>query len=156
KELGKVANLVGASAPVEPSDISSIFSKAAATRAAAAAGTRSAVYSPDSKTLMLVGPARVIQLVDLGSGKEVGPSLGHTASLTSLWFTPDGTQLLTQDGKATHTWDVATSKDLGASELKLPAKAGSPTFVSPDGRVGVTVARFPPPAVARAAQAREA
>src|SRR5262249_11808480 len=50
----------------------------------------------------------------------------------------------------------ATGKDLGASHLKLPPDPGSPTIISPDGRFGVTVARFRTPAVARAAESREA
>src|SRR5262249_28260516 len=47
-------------------------------------------------------------------------------------------------------------KDVGFTHLKLPPNPGSPTIISPDGRFGVTVARFKSAAVARAAKAREA
>jgi hypothetical protein len=39
----------------------------------------SPVHSPDGNTLMLA--TRVLQFVDLPTGKEIGPSLGHTDSL---------------------------------------------------------------------------
>jgi WD40 repeat protein len=112
------------------------------------------VYSPDGKTLLLT--SRVLQFIDLPSGKEMGPAQGHTDSLISISFTPDGKHIVTKDQKTTRTWNAATGKEAGSLALKLPAAPGSPTIISPDGRVGVSVARFTSAAVAREAKAREA
>ena len=116
------------------------------------------VYSPDGKTLLLVVSSRVLRFVDLPTGKEIDPDLGHTESLTSISFTPDGSQIVTKDAKSTRTWNAATGKDLGAVTTTLPTMpaAGSPTVISPDGHVGVWVASFASPAAARAATARDA
>jgi WD40 repeat protein len=119
----------------------------------------SPVYSPDGKALLLPASTRVLQLVEFPTGKEIGPSLGHTDRVTALSFTPDGGQLRTQNAtKSTHTWDSATSKDLGAITPKLPSTPGYPTVISPDGRVGVAVSRLPirPALLAVPPKAREA
>jgi WD40 repeat protein len=113
-------------------------------------------YSPDNRTLLLSGSSRVLQMVDLPTGKEVGPSPGHAQALTAVWFTPDGTRLLTKDARITHAWEAATGKDLGASTIKLPPTPAGPATLSPDGRVGVAPARFKTPAEARNAEIREA
>jgi WD40 repeat protein len=93
------------------------------------------VYAPDGKTLMLFGTSRVLQFMDVATGKEVGPSLGHTVSLTSISFTPDGKQVLTQAANFVHRWDADSSKALGT--LKLPPGSTRAQAVSADGRVGV-------------------
>jgi len=161
RQISKVANAVGAFAPAEPPESTSPFAtfgggKGAKAKARATAITSGVVYPPDGKTLMLVGSSGVLQFVDLPTGKEVGPKLGHTGALTALWFTPDGKQLFTKDSKTTHTWDAAAGKELGSSHLKLPPNPGNPIIISPDGRFGVSVARFATPAKARAAESREA
>lgn len=150
KELGKVAqvgNLPKASTSTSP------FSKALTKSAATASGQ---VYSPDSKTLLLFGGSRKLQFVDLAAGKEIGASLGHTEPLVAIWFTPDGKQILTKDARVTHTWNAAKGTHEGALFAAPPAIAGTPTIISPDGKVGVTVARFASPAKAQAAKVREA
>jgi WD40 repeat protein len=144
KELGKAAS--GPVAAPARARVSTL----------AAWATIGPTYSPDGKTLMLPGSSRVLQFIDLPNGKEIGPSPGHINPLTALSFTPDGGQLRTQDAISTHTWDTATGKDLGASVIKQPPTPGSPTVISSDGRVGVTVSRFRTPAEAQAAKAREA
>jgi WD40 repeat protein len=149
--------------------------KAATVGAGAAAGAGGLAYSPDGKTLMLSGSSRVLQFVEVPTGKEVGPHPGSTDPLTAVWFTPDGkhvlTQargslttrglssralgsLLTQAALSTRKWDAATGRDLGT--VKPPASPGNPTVISPDGRFGVTVATFLKPADARGANARPA
>jgi WD40 repeat protein len=114
------------------------------------------IYSPDGKTLLVFGGSRVLQLVDLPTARDIGPGPGHTDPLVSLWFTPDGRQVVTKDGKATHTWDATTGKGQGAVPVTLPPNPGSPTVISPDGRVGVTVGRFGTAVEAKAAKARDA
>ena len=148
RQLGKVANAVGTE---NPARTESIFDRLAATQGVSA--TRGPVYSPDGKTLMLVGSSRVLQFVDLANAKEVGPSLGHIVSLTSAWFTPDGRHLLLTDSKTTRKWDTVTSKELEVLTLKLPTQPKLPTALrnsaifSDDYRVGATVVSMatPPP-----------
>jgi WD40 repeat protein len=140
KEIGKVAQ-VGAGPKPLPGNLQA---------------TGEPVYSPDGKTLLVFGGSRLLQLVDLQAAKEIGPSAGHSEGLTAIGFTPDGRQIVTKDSKTTHTWDAATGKDLGAVTVKLPPQPGTPTVISPDGRVGVTVSRFATPAVAQAAKSRDA
>src|SRR5262245_5518085 len=112
RQLGKVADVRGSSS-----------------------GSAGPVYSPDGNTLLLT--TRVLQFVDLPSGKEVGPALGHTDALTSVWFTPDGKQILTRDARTTRTWDAATGKSLGTVASQLPVTPRGLTVLSPDGRIGV-------------------
>jgi hypothetical protein len=63
----------------------------------------------------------VLQFVDLKSGKDIGPSLGHTIALTSVAFTADGGQILTQDFKSARSWNAVTGKELAAITIKRPA-----------------------------------
>ncbi len=159
RQTGKVVNAVGAFAAAEPPETVTPFgalSKTVKAKVRASAIVSGPVYSPDGKTIMIVGTSGVLQFVDLPTGKEVGPSLGHTAALTALWFTPDGNRLFTKDSKSTHSWDAAAGMELGSSNLKLPPNPGTPIIISPDGRFGVSVARFASPAKARAAESREA
>jgi WD40 repeat protein len=159
RQTGKVVNAVGAFAVPDPPETTTsfgTFSKTTKAKARTSAIVSGPVYSPDGKTLMILGASGVLQFVDLPTGKEVGPSLGHTVALTALWFTPDGKRLFTKDSKSTHTWDVARGTELGSSHLKLPPNPGNPIIISPDGRFGVSVARFTTAAKARAAESREA
>jgi WD40 repeat protein len=146
KELGKVAHRAGATSSTRSS---SPFASSAVSRTRprppGASGLFSTYlpegkYSPDNKTLMLLGSPRVLQFVDLPGGKEIGPGLGHIEPVTSVAFAPDG-KILTKDTNATHTWDTATGNDLGALTVKLPSAAARATVViSPDGRVGALAA----------------
>jgi WD40 repeat protein len=158
KHLGAVANVVdgtGAGTATGPG-MSSALEAALYGSPRAAAVMRGPVYSPDGKTLMLVGAARVLQFVDLAAAKEVGPALGHVLPLTAVHFTPDGRQLLTKDAKTTRTWEAATAKELGALTVKLPPNASSPLAVSDDGRVGLAEVYPPVPDVPLAANVRQA
>jgi WD40 repeat protein len=153
KEVGKAAT-VGAGGPVSGGGLA---------------------YSPDGKTLMLSQSSRVLQFVEVPTGKAVGPRPDNADPLTAVWFTLDGkhvftqagnpstargpgsralASLLTQAARSTHKWDAATGKDLGT--IQLPPTPGNPTVISPDGRFGVTVATFLKPADARAAATRPA
>jgi WD40 repeat protein len=151
KEVGKVANVSGGTTAGAPAK--SALAKALARPTMPALAP---VYSPDGNTLMLVGSSRVLQLVDVLNGKEAGPSPGHTEALTAIWFTPDGTRILTKDAKTTRNWNAATFKEMTSLNIKMPAIQGTPTVISPDGRFGVTVARFASPMVAQNATSRDA
>jgi WD40 repeat protein len=148
--------------------------KAATTaKGGTASGAGGLVYSPDGKALLLFRSSRVLQCVEVPTGKALGAQTGNDVPLTAIWFAPDGQQVLTQAGSSpnspltaarntllgqaastTRRWEAATGKDLGPATL--PAQPGNPTVISLDGRVGVTVATFRAPAEARAAKARPA
>jgi WD40 repeat protein len=151
KEIGKVAGMSGVATAAFPAK--SGLPKALARSIAPALAP---VYSPDGNTLMLAGSSRVLQLVDVLNGKEAGPSPGHTEALTAIWFTPDGARILTKDAKTTRNWNAATYKEMTSLIVKMPATQGTPTVISPDGRFGVTGARFASPMVAQNAKSRDA
>jgi WD40 repeat protein len=105
-----------------------------------------AVYSPDGKTLMVPTAAgRLLQLVDLPNGKEIGPATGHVASLNAVWFSPDGKQLVTREAGAAHTWDPVSGKELGVltfkqtpgAEFQMMYGLQPQMTYSPDGRHAV-------------------
>lgn len=148
KELGKVALGTGTTTTTR--------SQAALARNAARGALLTPVYAHDGRTLLLAGSPRALLFVDLPAGKEIGPSPGHSDPLTSIAFTPDGRQVLTKDSRSASGWDAKSGKDSGTIAIKLPASPGNPILISPDGRFGVSVARFPTPASARAAKSRDA
>ena len=94
--------------------------------------------SPDGKTLVLDGFEQVPEFIDLHSGKQVAPWVGHTEPVVQLRFTIDGKYLLTLAGKnvmhdnSMHKWEVGSGKDLGAGALPQGAVHVTP---SPDGKV---------------------
>jgi WD40 repeat protein len=118
--------------------------------------SNSPAYSRDNKTLMLFENSQVLQLVDLATGKEIAPGPGHVEPVTSVWCSPDGNTIVTRDSKTTLNWNAATGAHISDLPLHLGSASGTPTAVSPDGRVAVTTAIFTTPAAARAARARGA
>jgi WD40 repeat protein len=142
KELHKVASIGGATPVASTPASKSLLQLLASPAGDSKNGVP--IYSPNGQTIMLVGTARVLQFIDLASGKAIGPSLGHTASMTSLWFTPDGKTVLTQDGALVHRWDVASSKSL--AEVKMPPSRSTGVVICPDGKIGVVAdtAEFDP------------
>ena len=72
--------------------------------------------------------------------RRAGQAAGHTAAVTSVAFSPDGTRVLTgsQDNTA-KLWDAATGKEI----LSLPGHTQEVTSVSfsPDGRNVLTSSR---------------
>ncbi|HYV37890.1 MAG TPA: hypothetical protein VE988_19550 [Gemmataceae bacterium] len=95
------------------------------------------IYSPDGKTLMLYGTSALLQFVDTTTGKKIGPDMGHVSPLTSIAFTSDGKQLLTQTANSAQRWDAVTSKELGA--ITVPPKMSNARAISPDGKIGVAL-----------------
>ncbi|MFO0967648.1 MAG: WD40 repeat domain-containing protein [Gemmataceae bacterium] len=149
KETGKVAHGTKATA------ISSSPFTSSALAARRLGPTLAPVYSPDGKTLLLAAAgARALQFIDLPSGKDVGPSI-HGDALSAIWFSADGTRIFTKDAHQTYVWNAATGEH-SATAVKTPPTPGTPTIISPDGRFGVSVARFASPAAARAAKTRDA
>lgn len=94
-------------------------------------------FSPDGKILATVsaagtaGFANAVDLWDVATGQELGSTLTIESTLPGgLVFSPDGTVLAAAAGATVSFWDVAVSRQIGAS---LNGAAG-PIAVSPDGQ----------------------
>lgn len=72
----------------------------------------SLTISPDSNYLLAGEKNGTIRLIDL-TGMVTRTFAGHTSSVTSLAFTPDGKQFLSASGDNTvRLWDVGTGKEI--------------------------------------------
>jgi WD40 repeat protein len=67
------------------------------------------VFSPDGRTLATDGEDMVL-LWDVATGEPIGdPLAGHTATITHMVFSRDGSTLATASYDATvRLWDVST------------------------------------------------
>src|SRR5262249_4289073 len=71
----------------------------------------SVTFSPDSK--LVAGAAEnVVKVWDVSSGGEVLSLKGHTASIRSMAFSPDGTRLASASSDGTvKLWDTTSGKE---------------------------------------------
>jgi len=101
---------------------------------ATSAGLRSAAISPDGGRLIVAGDEGFARLWDVDTGEEIVSLAGHTGSVRSSDFSPDGSLVVTSGGYKDHTvrtWDART----GAPVRTFQGHAGSVNVVtfSPDG-----------------------
>jgi RNA polymerase sigma factor (sigma-70 family) len=108
-----------------------------------AGGLTAAIFSADSKTLVLSGPKHFLQLRDTASGKIVRELVGLKKPADRLALTPDGTTLavVLTDNRvwSVEIWDVSAGRrrhELRRSQYARVMTSGNPTALAfaPDNR----------------------
>ena len=98
---------------------------------------RSASFSPDGDRIVTVNDKETARVLDAATGKPLGETMRHEASVKGPAFSPDGTRkVTTSDGKTAQVWDAATGKPLG-EPMDHEFDVQSANF-SPDGTRIVT------------------
>jgi WD40 repeat protein len=95
----------------------------------------SVMFSPDSSTLLTSAGFSdpMIHLWDARSGQARAPLEGHSAYVTDLLFTPDGSRLISSSADQTiRLWDWNTRKPTGVLRAHLDEVDG--ITLAPDGR----------------------
>jgi WD40 repeat protein len=62
--------------------------------------------------LMAAADGAMIRLIDLKSGQDLFPDVGHQMGVNEVAFTPDGRTVLTSEAKRIILWDRATGREL--------------------------------------------
>ncbi len=92
--------------------------------------------SDDGKRLAVVGEKGFAKLFDTGTGKEACELKGHDGTVNAVAFTPNGTEVVTANGKLVRAFDAKTGKLLG--EIAGHAADVTALAYSPDGKRLVT------------------
>ena len=82
------------------------------------AGVVCLAYAPDGKTLASAPGGGcvdyVVRLWDPATGRELRRCAGHTSTVDSVAFSPDGTRLVTGGVDQVRVWEAATGKEVAA------------------------------------------
>jgi WD40 repeat protein/transcriptional regulator with XRE-family HTH domain len=98
---------------------------------------RSALYSPDGKSIVMTGDDQTAKLWDAQTGQKLLIFNGHTDSVSAAAFSPDGTRLATSSyDRHAKVWDVATGREL--MDIAGHRRDLSSVGFSPDGQRIVT------------------
>jgi WD40 repeat protein len=73
---------------------------------------RPGALSPDGRRLVLCCTDRAARLFDVRTGKQIGPTLGHSDAVLFATFSPNGSRILTATAGAARVWDAANGKPL--------------------------------------------
>lgn len=92
-----------------------------------------AVFSPDSKLLVVTGGMREVAVWDVATGQRAFNVTGHRKEIDNVAFSPDGRLLVSSSDDAVNVWVVANRKLL----TKLD-NAGFPIEFSSNGKTLVT------------------
>ena len=105
-------------------------------------GTPVLAVSPDNRRILagtkdLTPKAHFAQLIDLSSGRALGPKLWHSDGVACVQFSPDGHKLVTagEDGGC-RVWDAETGRPI--TPWLLHKRSVSTIAFAPDGRRMVT------------------
>jgi WD40 repeat protein len=100
-------------------------------------------FSPDGKVLAVVTEARVVQLREAATGKQVVRLDAHAGRVFGLAITPDGRHVISRADTSIFAWEVRTGRLL----RRLPAGGPYEEYLEallPDGRL-LTADRRPDP-----------
>jgi WD40 repeat protein len=96
-------------------------------------------FSRDAKGLFIASASRVLRRLALPTGKEVCPAVGHTGSVISVAFSPDGTTLAS--GSRDHSailWDLASGQPRSILRGAASSRGIASVAFGQDGRRVVT------------------
>jgi WD40 repeat protein len=98
---------------------------------------KSAVFSPDSKLILTSSDDKTVRILEVESGKPIGPVLKHDAKVFRAVFSPDGKLILTASDDHTACLLEAGSEKPKGTVLKHDAAVESAVF-SPNGKLILT------------------
>lgn len=82
------------------------------------------MFSPDGKSLLSGGTAKVLDLWSLETGRPLARFAGHTDTVWAAHFSGDGRRLLTgSDDGTLRQWDCSSGRELNRFELKLGVRS---------------------------------
>jgi WD40 repeat protein len=98
---------------------------------------RTAVFSRDGARIVVAGDSSA-RVLDVATGRQIGPAMRHADIVWSAAFSPDGRRVVTASSDRTaQVWDAATGRPIGPAMLH-PGMATSAAF-SPDGSRILTI-----------------
>jgi hypothetical protein len=94
--------------------------------------TRAAAFSPDGRSLAVVGTDRVISIIDVATGARRAAWSGHTGAVTAVAWARDGKTIASKGTDRTvRLWDTATGRVRWQRSLREPT--GRAVALSADG-----------------------
>ena len=96
-------------------------------------GSRAVTFSPDSKRLVAVGNNGIVRIWDARQNHETTILSGHTDTVTSVTFSPDGSRIYSKSENEKLVWDVAQTSRTG-TPARLSAGLPAPLPSSETGK----------------------
>ena len=71
-------------------------------------------FSPDGRRIVSGGFDKTVRIWDAGTGQQIGaPLTGHTKTVESVAFSPDGRRIASGGDKTVRIWDAGTGQQIG-------------------------------------------